>query len=194
MARFTIVSGARSEAKRFERFIQPHFSHLYRRAYRFTMNRSDAEDLVQELCIRAFPKLSELEKMDDPMPWFLCVLYRAFIDSTRRRDRSPIDRAEPIEDDGPWAHTSDDGLDPEAQTERALTRRRLEDAWRYLDATQRALLVLHDVEGHTLSEIGELTGFPQGTIKSRLFRARARLGRLLERKPAPILLTAVEEV
>jgi DNA-directed RNA polymerase specialized sigma24 family protein len=91
-----------------------------------------------------------------------------------------------MEDDAPWAHTADEELDPDAQTERALTRRRVEDAWRYLDATQRALLSLHDVEGHTLAEIAELTGSPQGTIKSRLFRARERLGRLLQRKPAPI--------
>jgi DNA-directed RNA polymerase specialized sigma24 family protein len=74
MARFPIVTSAQTEAKSFERFIRPHFDRLYRRAHRFTMNRSDAEDLVQELCIRAFPRLSELEKMDDPMPWLLRVL------------------------------------------------------------------------------------------------------------------------
>jgi RNA polymerase sigma-70 factor (ECF subfamily) len=193
MGHLTIVGGARSQAKAFERFIQPHFGQLYRRAYRFAMNRADAEDLVQEVCIRAFPRLSELEKMADPKPWLLCVLYRVFIDSTRRRDRSPIDGADPMDDDGPRAHTAGEELGPEQETERSLTRRRLEEAWRYLDPTQRVLLALHDVEGHTLAEIEELTGLPQGTIKSRLFRARVRLGRLLERNPPATQLAAVEE-
>lgn len=193
MARLTVLPGGRNAARSFERFIEPHFGALYRRAYRFTMNRPDAEDLVQEVCIRAFPRLCDLERMDDPMPWLSCVLYRVFIDMTRRSVRSPIDTAAFLDEDSRWASAPGDELDPEAQAERALSRRRLEAAWRYLTATQRALLALHDVEGYTLPEIEELTGLPQGTIKSRLYRARERLGRLLERKPMANVLAAVEE-
>jgi DNA-directed RNA polymerase specialized sigma24 family protein len=47
------------------------------------------------------------------------------------------------------------------------------------------LLALHDVEGYTLVEIHSLTGLKEGTIKSRLHRARVRLGRLLQRGDAP---------
>jgi RNA polymerase sigma-70 factor (ECF subfamily) len=50
-----------------------------------------------------------------------------------------------------------------------------------MNPEQRLLLVLHDVEGYSLAEIQSLTGLKEGTIKSRLHRARVRLGRLLQR-------------
>jgi RNA polymerase sigma-70 factor (ECF subfamily) len=70
---------------------------------------------------------------------------------------------------------------PAEEAERALYRWRIEDAWRHLNPEQRLLLVLHDVEGYSLAEIQSLTGLKEGTIKSRLHRARVRLGRLLQR-------------
>jgi RNA polymerase sigma-70 factor (ECF subfamily) len=50
-----------------------------------------------------------------------------------------------------------------------------------LNDEQRLLLALHDVEGYSLAEIHSLTGLKDGTIKSKLHRARVRLGRLLTR-------------
>jgi RNA polymerase sigma-70 factor (ECF subfamily) len=51
-----------------------------------------------------------------------------------------------------------------------------------LDREQRALLALHDVEGYTLEEINRITGLKEGTLKSRLHRARVRLGKFLRRE------------
>jgi RNA polymerase sigma-70 factor (ECF subfamily) len=50
-----------------------------------------------------------------------------------------------------------------------------------LDSEQQALLAMHDIEGHSLAELMELTGLKEGTLKSRLHRARVRLGKLLHR-------------
>mgnify|MGYP001218694502 CR=1 FL=1 len=61
----------------------------------------------------------------------------------------------------------------------ALWSRRLDRAWRHLDEDQRSLLAMHDIEGYTLAELMEITGLKEGTLKSRLHRARARLGKLL---------------
>jgi DNA-directed RNA polymerase specialized sigma24 family protein len=58
----------------------------------------------------------------------------------------------------------------------------LNGAWRHLDTEQKALLALHDIEGHSLAELQEITGLKQGTLKSRLHRARVRLGKLLRRE------------
>jgi RNA polymerase sigma-70 factor (ECF subfamily) len=71
---------------------------------------------------------------------------------------------------------------PEEQTEALLQHERLQRAWQYLDGEQRALLVLQGIEGHSLAEMETITGMPQGTLKSRLHRARTRLGRLLARE------------
>ena len=73
------------------------------------------------------------------------------------------------------------GVGPLEEAERALDRWHIEEAWRHLNHEQRLLLALHDIEGYSLKEIQALTGFKEGTIKSRLHRARVRLGRLLQR-------------
>jgi RNA polymerase sigma-70 factor (ECF subfamily) len=51
-----------------------------------------------------------------------------------------------------------------------------------LDADARVLLALHDIEGYSLAEMKEITGIKEGTLKSRLHRARAKLGKLLQRQ------------
>jgi RNA polymerase sigma-70 factor (ECF subfamily) len=68
---------------------------------------------------------------------------------------------------------------PSDLAERAFDARHLDRAWLRLDREQRALLALHDVEGHTLAQINEITGIKEGTLKSRLHRARVRLGKLV---------------
>jgi RNA polymerase sigma factor (sigma-70 family) len=71
-----------------------------------------------------------------------------------------------------------DGPGPAEEAEADAARRQLDSAWRRLEKDQRVLLALHDVEGYSLAEITAITGLKEGTIKSRLHRARVKLGRL----------------
>lgn len=181
MVRLTVASGPQPEAeRRFQALVQPHYETLYRMAYRLTRSTHDAEDLVQEVCVRAYPRLTELERLEQPRGWLAKVLYRLFIDSSRRYERSNVTSLELI-DTGVL-----EAADPEPpeQAERALAQRLLDRAWVHLDREQQVLLALHDVEGYTLSELNEVTGLKEGTLKSRLHRARVRLGRLLQRDGA----------
>jgi RNA polymerase sigma-70 factor (ECF subfamily) len=175
MGKPTVDPGGESEQERFAALIQLHYQVLYRAAYRLTRSEVDAEDLVQEVCLRAYPRLDEVERLEHPRGWLLRVLYRLFVDLRRRYERKnvrAIDEDEEVVSGEP---------SPPEEAERALDRWRIEDAWRYLNPEQRLLLVLHDVEGYSLAEIQSLTGLKEGTIKSRLHRARVRLGRLLRR-------------
>lgn len=180
MAKLTVISGGRSATERFEALVGRHYDLLYRTAYRFTRSVHDAEDLVQEVCVRAYPRLDELERLDQPHSWLLCVMRRLFIDQLRRFDRSHVDSIESHDEAGFASQTPG----PSEETEAALRARRLDRAWQRLDRDQRSLLTLHDVEGYTLAELMEMTGLKEGTLKSRLHRARARLGKLLQRDEA----------
>jgi RNA polymerase sigma-70 factor (ECF subfamily) len=120
-------------------------------------------------------RLVEVERLEHPRGWLLRVLYRLFVDLRRRYERKNVRAIDENEE-----FVSGEPSPPE-EAERALDRWRIEDAWRHLNAEQRQLLVLHDVEGYSLAEIQVLTGLKEGTIKSRLHRARVRLGRLLQR-------------
>ncbi len=178
MAKLTVASGPQPEAeRRFQALVQPHYETLYRTAYRLTRSTHDAEDLVQEVCVRAYPRLTELERLEQPRGWLAKVLYRLFIDSARRYERSNVTSLELID----AAALEGDEPGPPEQAERALAQRLLDRAWVHLDREQQVLLALHDVEGYTLNELHEVTGLKEGTLKSRLHRARVRLGKLLQR-------------
>jgi RNA polymerase sigma-70 factor (ECF subfamily) len=169
---------AASAAQRFAALVEPYYETLYRAAYRLTRSAHDAEDLAQEVCVRAYPRLEELEALEQPRGWLLRVLYRLFVDSVRRYEHKHVGSIDDVDENA----LTYDGPTPLEEAERALERRRLDRAWRHLDQQQRALLALHDVEGYSLAELMELTGLKEGTLKSRLHRARVRLGRLLQRE------------
>jgi RNA polymerase sigma factor (sigma-70 family) len=174
----TVIEGKGSPEARFAAIVQPHYELMYRVGYRLTRSVQDAEDLAQEVCVRAFPRLDELERLEQPRGWLLRVLFRLFVDSARRYERKHVGSLDDVDTDALVC----DRPSPVDETERALTQRRLSRAWQHLDKEQRALLALHDVEGYTLSELRELTGLKDGTLKSRLHRARVRLGKLLLRE------------
>jgi RNA polymerase sigma-70 factor (ECF subfamily) len=143
-----------------------------------TRSVQDAEDLVQEVCVRAFPRLAELEELEQPRLWLMRVMYRLFIDLSRRYERRNVDSLETTD---AGALTSGEP-DPAEQTDGLLHGERLDRAWRRLDHDQRMLLALHDIEGYSLAELNQMLGTKEGTLKSRLHRARALLGKLLQRE------------
>jgi len=173
------VRRRRTSAERFERLLKPHFDALYAAARRMTLSPEDADDLVQETCVKAFDRLEELDRMKHPRAWLLKVMYHRFVDSTRRADRTPVDRAQTgIDSRDPDSHGSyDDG--PDELVDRMQQVERILHAMHALSGDQCALVAMHDVEGVSIGDLSNLTGMPEGTIKAQLHRTRKKLGRLL---------------
>jgi RNA polymerase sigma-70 factor (ECF subfamily) len=174
----SLWSSLRAEPDSFEALLRPHVDYLYRLAFRFCGNRDDAEDLVQDLLIKLYDRREEIAALDKPRPWLARALYRLYVDRWRRAERSPIVAVEDVdlpEEDAPARPG------PATELESHWTRERLQTALQALNPDQRALLMLHDVEGYTLSELEEVLATPIGTLKSRLHRARAAMrGQLME--------------
>jgi RNA polymerase sigma-70 factor (ECF subfamily) len=166
----------------FSALIAPHLAALFRAAYRLTGHRADAEDLVQEVCMRAYTEIRTLRSFEQPKSWLFKVVYRVFVDGVRRRARSHV-RATGEDFD---TTRSSDAPSPEETAEGELAERRLLDALGRLDRDQRALLALH-VEGHSLAELRVITDLSTDVLKARLYRARVRLGKLLAENHAPAL-------
>ena len=163
----------------FERLVRPHFDRLYRLAWRLAGGKSEAEDLFQELLIKAYGKLDELATIEQPGPWLCRVMYNLFIDEQRRFTRHRMR----IVDEGQLGpegleHFAGDS-DPVAENQQIERLVHLDKALDQLSDEHRIVVLLHDTEGYKLNEIQELTGTPVGTIKSRLHRARARLREIL---------------
>ena len=160
--------------------MRPHLDGIYGRAYALTGSVQDAEDLVQEVCIRASARLEELTHHENPRAWLMQVLYRLFVDLVRSRRRSPIRLMAPEDVQALVDAAVSTEPGPEQHADASTLLRRLRVAWERLTVDEQLLLALHGIEGLSLTEIQEVTGLPVGTIKSRLHRGRARLGQLLK--------------
>ncbi len=180
----TGTATASGDAAEFERLLRQHVPVLYRSAYRWTGTMERAEDLVQQLLVRLYPRLAELRGLDQVRPWAMRVMYRIFVDELRRERSSPVqfgtepaaDADAPVGADDAWL---DPGPGPPELTEQQLTQERLLRAWARLAEGHRAVLAMHDIEDYTLPELAQIMDIPLGTLKSRLHRARARLRQLL---------------
>ena len=82
--------GATDNKPVFEHLVRPHFDRLFRLAWRLAGSKADAEDLFQELLIKAFGKLDELVNIDQPGPWLCRVMYNLYVDDRRRFARQRI--------------------------------------------------------------------------------------------------------
>lgn len=182
MSLVSLLRRRRGDTGRFEALLRPHIEHLYRLAWRFTGNEADAEDLVQDLLLKLYPRTAELAAVQVLRPWLARVLYRHYVDTVRERARRPAIEAAASDED-PLEQVASDAEGPEAYAERMRLQSRLLQALGQLNPEQRAVVALHDIEGYTLEELEAILGAPLGTLKSRLHRARAALREALAMEP-----------
>lgn len=175
---FPSADKQQGSAARFDELVRPHLTYLYRLAFRFCGNQADAEDLVQDLLLKLFPRCDELEKVDKLRPWMVTSLYRMFVDGTRRKKRSPL---ELIDDEVIFYETvTSDKASPAQELAEDQRIGLIQSAFERLSEDHRVLLTLHDIEGYRLVELEKILDVPVGTLKSRIHRARARMRNMLE--------------
>ena len=172
----------------FELLVEPHLNKLYKFAYRLTGHQDDAEDLVQDLLIKTYPRLEEMGKIEKLSSWLFRILYHIFIDKVRREQRSPIDLMG--EDESVYETRYSEGDDPSDVVNSELNLEMLSSVLQRLKVEHRILIMLHDVEGYSLQEINEITGIEIGTIKSRLSRSRKKMREMLKKRDS----SAIESV
>ena len=172
----------------FDTLLRPHLERLYRLAFRLAGRKAEAEDLFQDVLLKAFARLDDLLEVREPGAWLCRVMYNHFIDNRRRFARARLVRVEEAQLPGQSVESLPGDLDPLRDAERLDNIMQLDRALAMLSDEHRLVVLLHDVEGYKLEEIHQITGDPVGTIKSRLHRARSRLREFLATegtKPGP---------
>jgi RNA polymerase sigma-70 factor, ECF subfamily len=164
-----------SEHTRFEELVLPHLDAGYNLARWLTRNVNDAEDVVQDACIRALKYVGSLRD-GDARAWFLTIVRHAFYDWCKRNRPAEI-----VKDDGTAVDMTADesAVDPERAAQRSSESRMLADAVADLPLVFREVLILRELEELSYKEIARIADIPVGTVMSRLARARA----LLQRSP-----------
>jgi RNA polymerase sigma-70 factor (ECF subfamily) len=163
----------------FAELVMMHADRVYGALRRFGLDAGEADEVVQEVFVRAWRGLPRFEERARFSTW----LYRiAFNEAQRRLTRRPPPRAEPDPDhDDPIASLRESPeLGPEAQTLDLEFEQTLERALDQLPADWRAAVVLRDIEGLSTEEAAEIVGVGQPAFKSRLHRGRMQLRALLE--------------
>lgn len=140
--------------------------------------------MVQDVLIKLFPKVEQLKEVENLRPWLARVLYRHFINDTKKYIRSRVKLAADLgTSSGQDGELLDDPVDsgpgPAEHLESEQGRAELLAAWDRLSPDHRVVLALHDIEEYTAQEVGEMLDCPVGTVKSRVHRARERLKELL---------------
>jgi RNA polymerase sigma-70 factor (ECF subfamily) len=155
--------------------VLPHLDASYNLARWLTRNPDDAEDVVQDACLRALKYAGSLHGSDG-RAWFLTIVRHAFYDWCRRNRPAEI-----APDDGSAieAAAASPTHGPEQTVMRGAEIRALSDALAELPLQFREVLVLRELEELSYKQIARVVEVPIGTVMSRLARARG----LLQRSP-----------
>ncbi len=155
--------------------IEKYLDSLWFTALRLTRNRQDAEDLVQETCMKAWENLDSLHSEKKAKAWLLKILTNAFINKYRKNQNSPklID----IEPDflEPIFYKSGQYADLEKEIFSNVMDEEVKEAIESLPVEFRTVILLVDIEGLSYREVQEILNISSGTLSSRLYRGRRLL-------------------
>jgi RNA polymerase sigma-70 factor (ECF subfamily) len=159
----------------FEELVLPHLDAAYNYARWLAGSDAEAEDVVQDACVRAMRFFSSL-RGDNARAWLFTIVRNTWYSRFSRR----AGKAEVATLDDMAAEPPDDGLDPEALLFQQDAVSRVRHALDQLPVDFREVIVLRELEGLSYKEIAAVAGVPVGTVMSRLARARERLAALLK--------------
>jgi len=170
------------KARRFQQVIMPHLDAAYNLARWLTRNDSDAQDVVQEACMRAFKYFDGFEG-ENPSAWLLAIVRNSCFTWMRRNHPSEVVAgSEAITDETTASGATILGVDnrelssdPETLLIERRDRMQANELVQRLPAEYREVIVLREIEDLSYREIADVVGIPIGTVMSRLARARKML-------------------
>lgn len=166
-----------------------HRGRIYQLGCRYLGDAAEAEDLVQQVFIKAYENAGKFRGQARVSTWLYRIAANAAIERRRRRRTVGLDDVHPLGSDAlapsanleaevrsGWASrpamaSTDFEADPEVAVQRRALQGRLNEALEELSPTQRLAFVLRHWEGMSIREIAELLDAAEGTVKSHLFRA-----------------------
>lgn len=179
----------RRDEAAFNRFVLLYQERVFRLVLRMLGDRAEAEDLAQEVFISIFKAIDGFRGDSQLSTW----VYRVAANHCRNRIKYLARRRKKLthdfdeeagEEATEGSHAQQRPAAPDRLLEAHQTEHLLQQGLLTLDEEQRELIVLREVEHLSYEEIMAITGLPEGTVKSRLHRARAGLREFVEKHEA----------
>ena len=160
----------------FRQLVERSNLNVYRLAYDMTGNRHDAEDLSQEVFVRAFRSLSLFRREAKWSTWIYRITVNLCLDHRDSKSRKRLEYRDSIDDDvAADSHHDNPGRTPEREAESRMIQENIERALDRLSPQERSVFVLRHYHDLPLKEIADTMQIAEGTVKSHLFRALQRL-------------------
>ena len=173
----------RGDGAAFEMLVKAHQDRVFDFCVRMLGDREEAFDLTQEIFLSVHQHLDQFRQDARLSTWIFRISRNHCLNRLKYLKRRGRGRSDEYGETNELAITESAGgpSQPDVHLERAQARSVVHQAIAQLDEEQRTLVVLRDVEGLSYEEIVEITELPEGTVKSRLHRAREKLVGILER-------------
>lgn len=175
-----LARAKKGEIAAFESLMTAYENRIYSLALRSTGSEQDAADITQEVFLRAWKNLDSFRGDSSLSTWLYRVTSNLCVDFARKKAAEGMLTS--IDDEeSPAADLADSSrmAQPEAAAENSELREELQFALAQLSEEHRRVVLLRDVAGMTYTDIARTLGLEEGTVKSRLARARASLRKIL---------------
>jgi len=176
-----VRASQRGRADCYEELVFRHRDKIYARAFSMLRNEEEAQDMSQEAWVKGWQRLKQFKRDASFTTWMTRVTINLCLDFLRKRKRQATDSLERIEEEGGGIERRMpvETFNPAEDMEREELREEIDSAMEKLSYEHRTVLLLHEFEGMEYKEIAKAMHCSIGTVMSRLFYARRRLGSLL---------------
>jgi RNA polymerase sigma factor (sigma-70 family) len=176
----------------FKSLVRRYQNRIYNTGYRMLGIAEEAEEVVQETCMKVLQNFDKFRRQSTFAAWIFRIAHNACLDLLRAKRRRNLfhmlsfdPQSSPDDDDAgdgspAISQATDPGLDPAQELDLTEQGEIIAASLASLPEQQRAVVVLHDIEGFSYQEISEIIGANLGTIRSRLHYGRTKLKELLE--------------
>lgn len=171
-----------SDISAFEQLIESYQIKIFNLALRMLGNYDDAGDLTQEVLIRIYKSIKNFKEQSSFSTWIYRITTNVCLDEIRKRKNMKVislDEEIKLDDGDIKRQVESDEPSPEEAAETGDLKKVVNDAIARLSEEHRIVIVLRDIQGFSYEEIAEMLKCPDGTVKSRINRARQALKNIL---------------
>lgn len=171
------------DVEAFEKLIEEHQGKVFNIAYRMIGNFDDAHDMAQEVFIRVYRSLATFKEQASFSTWIYRITKNVCLDELRKRKNKNIlyiDEDIKLDEGDISRQLESQDETPEIQLERKELKSTIKKAIDALQHDHRLVVILRDIQGFSYEEISKILDCPEGTVKSRINRARKSLRDILK--------------
>jgi RNA polymerase sigma factor (sigma-70 family) len=182
-----VAQASKGDLAAYDELVRRYQTRIYSLAYNMTSSKEDAEDMVQDVFVKAYSSLKSFRGTSSFYTWIYRIAINRTINFLKKRKKKQTlslnDEDEGIERDPAYVELSA-RESPVRDASLSELQEKLNKALLVLSEKHRTVVVLHDIQGLPHDEIARMIGCSEGTVRSRLFYARQQLqGELAEFAP-----------